>query len=180
MFIAKGPLVRGYAIPDNLGDVAAASGQVRLFRSMTMMGGVQKIRFCIRGEKPRSIKSWQTARVGEAVDSGRKRDKTFSTANGIAAEEFNALPSLPSPYFTIIRNLPCLQQQEETMVTWIGVPLSTPLTTGAFFYSPLQPSRTLPLVWSEIDGILRYISHGLKMHASPLVSCTSLQSCLIL
>ena len=50
MFIAKGPLVRGCAIPDNLGDVAAASGQVRLFRSMTMMGGVQKIRFCIRGE----------------------------------------------------------------------------------------------------------------------------------
>ena len=50
MFIAKGPLVRGCAIPDNLGDVAAASGQVRLFRSMTMMGGVQKIRFCILGE----------------------------------------------------------------------------------------------------------------------------------
>ena len=76
--------------------------------------------------------------------------------------------------------LPAATGRDRVTVTWIGVPLSTPLTTGAFFYSPLQPSRTLPLVWSEIDGILRYISHGLKMHASPLVSCTSLQSCLIL
>ena len=79
-----------------------------------MMGGVQKIRFCIRGENHAQSNGGSLPELERRSTVAGNATKTFSLANGIAAEEFNALPSLPSPYFTVIRNLPCLQQQEET------------------------------------------------------------------
>ena len=147
MFIAKGPLVRGYAIPDNLGDVAAASGQVRLFRSMTMMGGVQKIRFCIRGEN-------HAQSNGGRLPELERRSTVAETPQNIFTGERNSSrgvqcsPLFPFPFLLYHQKpaLPAATGRDRVMVTWNGVPPSTPLTTGAFFYSPLQPSRTLPLV----------------------------------
>ena len=98
--------------------------------------------------KPRSIKWWQTARVGEALDSGSTRSKNIFTGERNSSRGVQCSPLSPFPLLHCHQKpaLPAATGRDRVMVTWIGVPLSTPLTTGAFFYSPLQLSRTLPLV----------------------------------